>query len=688
MRVTLTPAGSWQTPIARRMGVREIEAEIVDGLVTFGETSYAVDPLTGDSEIAEVEVELRTDGRRDYRSFVEDLFATYHIGELELDVMIGHPDLAREHWGHVDSFLIDDYTVDNQRGVLILYCVSPLSLALVTIPPESSGTRTAISYTAETDKAIYDDLVSSQLVIPGRYLGPGVSNTSEERTKTLREPRKGFEELYRIAFLAGGSLITSQGRLKYVDLYNDESEPDPRSHFLHDEITVLGVSPGFRTRITQFQAGYGWSDSRGPSGDFRRTAHSEAQQNIRDNLGRALIDINETLDEETAKYLLQTIDAQTIAQRMIDYFSTGMMLVRFRSHMLKPFLEPGDPVVVETDAFVGRDPNSGNAVRGRNAFYGKVQRLHDFVGQEFTVWVRTWADIVATNQDVTHTGYLGGRVRSGVGIFVTTDPDTGETVVQAASPNAASGEVLRPDSTVDATDWTATPHDETNDQDDSTFASSTGTSSTSEVMQDFEVGLGNPTTDPDAEDDVKLRIRARMVEDSGTGHTVYIIYKLREGSTVRASFVTQTLTTSFGWFEAIISDAVKAAVTNWDNVSVLIEAYQKTAAGGTDDVHTDVSQIELNWGVQVTLADQDATPSVAGGDFFKTGNTVATTITDLDDGLAGQQVTLEIGDGNTTVDFTGTNLKGNGGSDWSPTSGDYMVCRYNGSEWLCSVHTT
>ena len=55
----------------------------------------------------------------------------------------------------------------------------------------------------------------------------------------------------------------------------------------------------------------------------------------------------------------------------------------------------------------------------------------------------------------------------------------------------------------------------------------------------------------------------------------------------------------------------------------------------------------------------DATPSVKTNInhlLYKTANTSPTTITDLDDGFIGQTVDVIIGDANTTVDFTATNL--------------------------------
>ena len=84
------------------------------------------------------------------------------------------------------------------------------------------------------------------------------------------------------------------------------------------------------------------------------------------------------------------------------------------------------------------------------------------------------------------------------------------------------------------------------------------------------------------------------------------------------------------------------------------------------------------------IADQDATPSVVGHNLFTTANTVATTITDFDDGRVGQIIDVIIGDANTTIDFTGTNLTSDNGTDWSPSNGDHMRCIYDGSTWYCA----
>jgi len=86
-----------------------------------------------------------------------------------------------------------------------------------------------------------------------------------------------------------------------------------------------------------------------------------------------------------------------------------------------------------------------------------------------------------------------------------------------------------------------------------------------------------------------------------------------------------------------------------------------------------------------TFLNGDTTPSVSAGNIFKTANTATTTINTFDGGVAGQEIKVIFGDNNTNVDFTGTGLKGNGGTDWSPVSGDHMTCIFDGINWYCDV---
>lgn len=87
----------------------------------------------------------------------------------------------------------------------------------------------------------------------------------------------------------------------------------------------------------------------------------------------------------------------------------------------------------------------------------------------------------------------------------------------------------------------------------------------------------------------------------------------------------------------------------------------------------------------VSFTSANATPPVIEGSVFQTANAVATTISMFDNGFIGQKIVVLINDGNTTIDFTGTNLKGNAGVDWTPASGDHMSCWFDGTNWYCTV---
>lgn len=85
----------------------------------------------------------------------------------------------------------------------------------------------------------------------------------------------------------------------------------------------------------------------------------------------------------------------------------------------------------------------------------------------------------------------------------------------------------------------------------------------------------------------------------------------------------------------------------------------------------------------------DSTPTVEVGGkrhTFKTQSKNPTRITAFDDGVVGQEITVIFNDDNTTIDFTRTNLKGNGGSDFTGAKGDVMTGVFDGTNWYFQVH--
>lgn len=108
-----------------------------------------------------------------------------------------------------------------------------------------------------------------------------------------------------------------------------------------------------------------------------------------------------------------------------------------------------------------------------------------------------------------------------------------------------------------------------------------------------------------------------------------------------------------------------------------------------DSVNDLLSQKSRQVHEVITLTDGDTTPSVKNGRIFKIYNTSGpadTTITDFDDGVKGQIASFWFSGNSTTIDFTGTDLHGNSGADWSPITYDFMTCiNFDGTNWLCAV---
>lgn len=85
----------------------------------------------------------------------------------------------------------------------------------------------------------------------------------------------------------------------------------------------------------------------------------------------------------------------------------------------------------------------------------------------------------------------------------------------------------------------------------------------------------------------------------------------------------------------------------------------------------------------ITFTDTDATPSVAGGNWFQAANNTATTITAFGDGVNGQEITVLFTNGMTTVQdaVNGSNIQLSGGVDWTPNQNDVLRLISDGTNW-------
>jgi len=106
-------------------------------------------------------------------------------------------------------------------------------------------------------------------------------------------------------------------------------------------------------------------------------------------------------------------------------------------------------------------------------------------------------------------------------------------------------------------------------------------------------------------------------------------------------------------------------------------------ASNTDNICVDVDTRHVD--AQTLLTLNSATPTVFGSKIWETNNTNPTTITNLIDVSYGQEVIILFNDTNTTIDFSGTNMKGNAGVDKTFAVGDSVSCVYDGTDWHCTL---
>lgn len=78
-------------------------------------------------------------------------------------------------------------------------------------------------------------------------------------------------------------------------------------------------------------------------------------------------------------------------------------------------------------------------------------------------------------------------------------------------------------------------------------------------------------------------------------------------------------------------------------------------------------------------------PWVTLGEIFKTANTSSTAITNFQGGYENKKIRVVIDDANTSIDFTSSNLMGNGQVSYSASSGDFLECTYTNGKWYCLI---
>lgn len=438
LKLTLTASSDGlKTPRVFRVGIREVSAQEVDSreLVTFESAGWAIDPFSCQSEIPTLSITLHRDGVRDYRSWAEELFATNYVNQIMLRVRIGHPDLARQHWLHVDDFIIERY--DPTGDGIHVEAVSPLKYAAAELPPKVGSVREIIEYENEDLRAIEDDLISGQIGVASQYVGPGITDQYTLASRLIKEVRAGLEVLQEVHFLDGSVKISSQGQLKTVRLF-DDVPPEGDAFFPMSATQVTGFDAGLDKRITSIDVPYGWDDQ---LQEYTGERTSAASATIVANLGQAIAR-KTTLDDRFARWIPDSTLADTIGARLCKHFGVGIPRLRFISLEPRPQLEPGDPAVVEQDRYVGRDPVTGDPLRGRLWAIGRIVHCGDALGTDFTLWVQAWVNFLPTAAAVSRVGFV--RALAPLESDTSSDSVTGTVVETTLKTHVIPGRLLGP----------------------------------------------------------------------------------------------------------------------------------------------------------------------------------------------------------------------------------------------------
>lgn len=147
---------------------------------------------------------------------------------------------------------------------------------------------------------------------------------------------------------------------------------------------------------------------------------------------------------------------------------------------------------------------------------------------------------------------------------------------------------------------------------------------------------------------------------------------------VAYSIATDTIPT-----QMVLSDNTFYGAGLFSTSNPSLSAYVQQYAGMKNNTRS--SFVEAN--TTITLPANSATPTVNQGSVFITNNSTATTISNFLQGRAGQQITLLIGDSNTSINFTGNLHGGNNTSAMKLFAGQSLSCVCeDGTKWYCIVN--
>lgn len=373
------------SPILRCLGVEDVAITDLSKIADVKDVHHQVDPITLKSYITNAHIVAIQHGVRDFNDAITTLFSTYYIGEIQFRLYWGHEDLDRQYWMLMGVFI--EPTYETVEGAMEIDAISPLALVRATLPKFDTGTytRDPLTYAGTTLKDTYDDLLDGQIELAGRFRGPGIEDDTTTVSRYINEKVEAKEMLDVIAYCDGSAVGEDQGRVRTFDLYGDKAVV---AVFPSKAINPVYVSPGYEHRIPEWTVNHDWSDDESRYLEERYYSHGSSLV----NLGKAAMNDVREIDDAIARWLQGTTLPNRIGQRAVDLFGVGLLTLGFNSIYAYPELQLGDLAAVQTDRFTAVDPNTRNAVRGNLWVLGVVVD-HDKAGENFSVWVRDYADI-------------------------------------------------------------------------------------------------------------------------------------------------------------------------------------------------------------------------------------------------------------------------------------------------------
>jgi hypothetical protein len=418
-----TLVGAWTTESGGAVNLYSHVNEVTPNPPGFDDTTYIRSDLDPVNSAVEVKLPTVADpaGRRilvDYR-YRKDATSGEQI-DLTVQLRQGTTVIVQQIHTNIDTDSASSATpftlqlTDAQIAGISDY--TDLRLRFIANKPSGAGSRRAIitwcqvrtggkqtqvTYTG-TLKACYDGLLANELGIDGRYRGPGiediqsinqVSKTMFQASGASNKPL-GKQELDALAYIAGGGITSSQGKITFRDMFNASRIV---AVFPSSEINLDEAGPGYEERMPQLFATWKWNAAKGDFDRQEYVAHAGALL----HLGQARLDPPKWFDVEMAKWLsLEGLDgngvtlAGRVGVRQVQALGPGLMLWPFTTNYRFPWIEPGDAILLQTDKFVGRDPNLARAIRGAQWVIAVIQS-RDSTARRFTPWVRNYSDMLA-----------------------------------------------------------------------------------------------------------------------------------------------------------------------------------------------------------------------------------------------------------------------------------------------------